>query len=64
MLNKIKWESIFYDETHGGLAHATWRCKVPGGWLVNNVTALNGSVASNMVFLKDPDQLWEFNNEK
>jgi len=54
--NKIplEWENIFSSVNIN-----SHRAKVIGGWIVNNNTVLYDHVGESMVFVPDPEHLWE-----
>ena len=50
---KFEWETI-YDKDF----NITYRAKVLGGWLINNVFRVNGNPRPTMVFVEDKNHHW------
>jgi hypothetical protein len=60
------WQRIFKNHNSGVGGTSTARAKVPGGWLINNVTytevICNGNernISESMCFVPDPNHEWE-----
>lgn len=61
---KFEWEKIGGGEE---FSSSTYRIKVFGGWLVNNLTTIEThykdgrqlTVTESMVFVPDPEHKWE-----
>ena len=58
---KIKWEKIGTSDNGSG----TWRARVIGGWLVNNLTIIEThkdgtqrTATESMVFIPDTQHVW------
>ena len=57
------WEQIF-KITESDIGIRTYRCKVPGGWLVKDTWWIedkngNESNTQSMIFFPDPENDWE-----
>ena len=40
-------------------ASSTWRCRVPGGWMVRTTASHNNGIGVGLTFVPDPDYTWE-----
>ncbi len=40
-------------------ASRTWRCRVPGGWMVKTTASHNNGIGVGLTFVPDPDHTWE-----
>lgn len=69
---KFEWEQ-FFNKSTDTLACVTARSKVIGGWIIVNRTNgalksiatgnLSISASESMVFIPDPEHLWEVDND-
>lgn len=46
------------DGTESALSSRSWRCRVPGGWLVQMTESHNNGVGMGLTFVPDPDHTW------
>jgi hypothetical protein len=40
-------------------ASRTWRCRVPGGWMVKTTASHTNGIGVGLTFVPDPDHTWE-----
>jgi len=46
------------DGTESALSSRSWRCRVPGGWLVQMTESHNNGIGMGLTFVPDPDHTW------
>lgn len=55
-LNLLIWEKIEQDVSGG---NHTYRCKIPGGWLLRLVNSNSHPQDTDYMFISDPKYTWE-----
>ena len=54
-------EGVLAEGANGVVVKAsnTWRCRVPGGWMVRTTASHNNGIGVGLTFVPDPDHTWE-----